>query len=596
MRRREAVAALVAGAMIVLALLTVFAIELSDNQAKSKQDIENRVHERSVLAAALIDSLFQTSAKTTAASGRIYGTPTVSRAVMDKAQGRNAYAVLLTPDANVVAASTGFTAQARSDLRVSETLKLLRAGHPWALGNVLPFGKTGIINYGLAIPTASGTRYLLTGFEPAALSGFLGADLHQIPGVKGSHNYVLDGRGVVISSTYAARPTGYVFHTPAQLDVLGHTHGDVTGHYFDQVVLPNTSWRIVLAAPDGPLFASVSGLRRWLPWLIFIAFGIVAVATLFLLRRAMRDSDRVAAANQQLTSANAQLADAKISLEEANSALAESNGALEVTNVELERRARELARSNADLDQFASIASHDLQEPLRKVRTFTERIREAEGDSLSERGLDYLQRANASAERMQRLIEDLLRYSRVGSQGRPFSAVDLGQVTAEVLEDLDDQITRSGAIVRVGELPTVSADAPQMRQLIQNLVSNALKFKREGVTAEVEIDGKLDSGWLTLTVRDNGIGFDPQYSRRIFRVFERLHGRGTYAGTGIGLALCRKIAERHGGTVDAHSVLDEGSTFTVTMQAERREAVSDVPVVHETDSEHATEQERYVAA
>jgi light-regulated signal transduction histidine kinase (bacteriophytochrome) len=97
-------------------------------------------------------------------------------------------------------------------------------------------------------------------------------------------------------------------------------------------------------------------------------------------------------------------------------------------------------------------------------------------------------------------------------------------------------------------------------------------------------------------VRDNGIGFDPQYSRRIFRVFERLHGRGTYAGTGIGLALCRKIAERHGGTVDAHSVLDEGSTFTVTMQAERREAVSDVPMVHETDSEHATEQEPYVAA
>src|ERR1700733_8531284 len=199
MRRKEAVAALVAGAVIVLALLTVFAIELSDNQAKSKQDIESRVHERSVLAAALIDSLFQTSAKSAATSGRIYGTPTVSRAVMDKAQGRNAYAVLLTSDANVVAASKGFTAQARSDLRISETLKLLRAGHPWALGNVLPFGKTGIINYGLAIPTAAGTRYLLTGFVPAALSGFLEADLRQIPGVKGSHNYVLDAKGVVIS-------------------------------------------------------------------------------------------------------------------------------------------------------------------------------------------------------------------------------------------------------------------------------------------------------------------------------------------------------------------------------------------------------------
>jgi signal transduction histidine kinase len=600
MKRKEAVAALVAGALIVFALLTVFAIELSDNQAKSKQDIEARVHERSVLAGALIDSLFDSTVKSIPQDAKTFGARTVPSSLLDKQAGRNAYAVLLTSAGGVVAGSRGFTAQARADLAQSATLKLLRTGKlPWALGNVLPYGKTGVINYGLALPTPSGERYLLTGFVPSALDNFLAGDLRQIPGVKGAHNYVLDGRGVVISSTNPARPTGYVFHTPTQLDVLGHNHGDVSAHYFDQVRLTNSTWRILLVAPNGPLFASVSGLRHWLPWLIFIAFGLVAIATLFLARRTLRDSDRVTEANAQLTEANSELAEAKLRLEETIGALAASNGALELTNSELERRARELARSNAELDQFASIASHDLQEPLRKVRTFTERITKTEAENLSERGIDYLQRANASAERMQRLIEDLLRYSRVSTQGRPFTQVDLGRVTDEVLDDLDDQIQRSGATVRRGDLPRINADASQMRQLIQNLVSNALKFTRPNVPPEVEIDGKAESGWVTFTVGDNGIGFDPQYSRRIFRVFERLHGRGSYAGTGIGLALCRKIAERHGGTVVAQSVLDQGSTFTVTMQAQRTEAVSDVPASGETGSAPApaaVKEEPYVAA
>jgi signal transduction histidine kinase len=599
MKRKEAVAALVAGALIVFALLTVFAVELSDNQAESKQDIESRVHERSVLAAALIDSLFDSSVKSIPQDAKTFGAGTVSTSLMDEQAGRNAYTVLVNAAGGVIASSRGFTAQAQADLAQSAALELLRTGKaPWALGNVLPYGKAGVIDYGLALPTPLGERYLLTGFVPAALDNFLAGDLRQISGVKGSHNYILDGRGVVISSTNPARPTGYLFHTPAQLDVLGHNKGDIQGHYFDQVRLTNSTWRVVLAAPDGPLFASISGLRRWVPWLIFIAFGLVAIATLFLARRTLRDSDRVQEANAQLIDANGELAQAKTRLEETIGALAESNGALEVTNSELERRARELARSNAELDQFASIASHDLQEPLRKGRTFTERITKTEAENLSERGVDYLQRANASAERMQRLIEDLLRYSRVSTQGRPFTQVELGRVTDEVLDDLDDQIQRSSAIVRAGKLPRVNADASQMRQLIQNLVSNALKFTRPGVTPEVEIDGKAESGWVTLTVRDNGIGFDPQYSRRIFRVFERLHGRGSYAGTGIGLALCRKIAERHGGTVVAESVPDQGSTFTVTMQAQRTEAVSDAPSVDEPEPEpaQAPKEEPYVAA
>jgi signal transduction histidine kinase len=575
-------AGLIIGSMVVLALMAVFAIQLSDNQAKSKQDIEGRVHERSVLATALISSLFQSVQQQVPAEAKLYGTPTVPGKLLDRKVGHNLYLALVDPSSNVIAASREFSAQARADLKLSATLKLLRAGKPWALGNVLPYGKTGVINYGVALPTASGRRFLLTGFTPIALSSFLTADLRQIPGVKGAHNYLLDGRGVVISSTNPQRPPGYLFHTPAQLNVLDHTHGDISGHYFDQVRLTNSTWRLVLAAPDGPLFASVSGLRKWLPWIIFIAFGIVAVATLILGRRVLRDAEVVRETNAQLGDANGQLASV--------------NGQLAEANETLQRRARELARSNAELEQFASIASHDLQEPLRKVRTFTERITETEHDRLSERGLDYLRRANASAERMQRLIEDLLKFSRVATQGRPFAPVDLGSVAEEVVEDLDDSIHRSGAEVHIGSLPTINADAHQMRQLLQNLISNAVKFKRDGVTPRIDIDSEVTGGMVKLTVSDNGIGFDPQYSRRIFRVFERLHGRGTYPGTGIGLALCRKIAERHGGTVVADSTLGEGSTFTVTMQTQRTEGVTSAAPAEEADITRVEHEEPYVTA
>jgi light-regulated signal transduction histidine kinase (bacteriophytochrome) len=292
------------------------------------------------------------------------------------------------------------------------------------------------------------------------------------------------------------------------------------------------------------LFASVSGLRKWVPWVIFCAFALVALLAIALGRRVLRSSEQVRMANDRLERVNAELAE---------------------TNAALARRADELVRSNAELEQFASIASHDLQEPLRKVRTFTEQLTVTEADRLSEKGRDYITRANAAAERMQRLIEDLLKFSRVATHGRPFAPVDLGSVTTGVLEDLEDQVQRTGATVHVGKLPTVFGDALQMRQLMQNLISNALKFHREGVPPEVAIEGTVNDGEMRLTVRDNGIGFEPQYERRIFRVFERLHGRTEYPGTGIGLALCRKIVERHGGTIVAEGRPGAGSTFTVVM-------------------------------
>ena len=572
MKRREAIIAVFA-AVILLGLLSVFALELSNTQAKSKQDVEARVHERGVLAAALVDSLFQTVTQQIPQDVKLYGGPTVSKKVLERQAAQNTYiAVLDGSGQHVIAASRGFNAQARADLSRSTALALVRSGHPYGLGDLLPYGKTGVINLAVIFPTPHGPRILLTGFSPQALGSFLTSDLKEIPGVKGAHNYLIDGNYTVLASTNPAIQVGHVF-TGASAAALKHVSGDVSGHYYDTVPLTNSTERIVLSAPNGPLFASVSGLRKWIPWIIFVAFAVVAILALDLGRRALRSADRIKVSADRLEMANDQL---------------------ETANATLERRAAELARSNAELEQFASIASHDLQEPLRKVRTFTQQLTVSESDSLSDKGRDYLERANAAAERMQRLIEDLLKFSRVATHGRAFAPVDLQAVVSGVLEDLELEVEQSGAVVHVGELPTIDGDEPQLRQLMQNLISNALKFRRDDVVPEVDVDAVSAGEFVKITVRDNGIGFEPQYAGRIFRVFERLHGRSRYPGTGIGLALCRKIAERHGGAIVAEGQPGVGSRFTVTLPVHPR--TDAVPIGRATNGASADREEEHVPA
>jgi signal transduction histidine kinase len=241
---------------------------------------------------------------------------------------------------------------------------------------------------------------------------------------------------------------------------------------------------------------------------------------------------------------------------------------------ELSATAERLRTSNRELESFASVASHDLQEPLRKIQAFGDRLESKFGATLGADGADYLRRMKAAAGRMQRLINDLLTFSRVTTQAQPFQAIDLNEVVHDVLIDLENRLETSGGTVRTSPLPTVEADPMQMRQLFQNLLSNALKFAREGVNPQVTVtslneqgagDGAEEPAFVRIAVSDNGIGFDEKYLDRIFDVFQRLHGRGTYEGTGIGLAVCRKIVERHGGEITAHSTLGEGSRFIITL-------------------------------
>jgi PAS domain S-box-containing protein len=240
--------------------------------------------------------------------------------------------------------------------------------------------------------------------------------------------------------------------------------------------------------------------------------------------------------------------------------------------------AAKLERSNYELEAFAYVASHDLQEPLRKVKAFGDRLKVRYAAALDERGLDYLNRMQGAAERMQDLIDALLIYSRVTTQTQPFVPVDLAQVAREVVSDLEVRIEHASGQVQVGELPSIDADPTQIRQLLQNLIGNALKFHRPSVPPVVQIQAQLLDAqerhrangvscaqWCEITIQDNGIGFDEKYLDRIFQVFQRLHGRNEYEGTGVGLAICRKIVERHGGEITATSIPGQGATFIVTL-------------------------------
>ncbi len=262
----------------------------------------------------------------------------------------------------------------------------------------------------------------------------------------------------------------------------------------------------------------------------------------------------------------------------------------------LNRKAAELARSNAELEQFAYVASHDLQEPLRKIQAFGDRLKSrCDAVNLTD-GREYLERMQNAAARMQTLINDLLTFSRVISTSQPVVPVDLKGVIRGVLGDLEYRIEQTKARVELGELPTLEADPLQMRQLFLNLIANALKFQPAGQQPLVRITARTvrspfagassDDPYAEqceISVQDNGIGFDEKYLDKIFAVFQRLHGRNEFEGTGVGLAVCRRITDRHGGIITARSRPGEGATFVVTLpsrQVASQPAPAAAPVAH----------------
>ncbi|MBI4976627.1 MAG: PAS domain S-box protein [Spirochaetes bacterium] len=226
----------------------------------------------------------------------------------------------------------------------------------------------------------------------------------------------------------------------------------------------------------------------------------------------------------------------------------------------------ELERSNRDLEDFAYIASHDLQEPLRKVRTFGDLLVKKTADTVGDEGRNYVTRMQQSTTRMQQLIIDLLAYSRVGTRGGIFEHVRLDDALDDALETLDLEIENAHARIERQPLPMIDADRSQMRQLFQNIIANAVKFRKPGLPPVIRITAvETDDGFVSISIEDNGIGFDETYRDKIFVIFQRLHGRDDFGGTGVGLAICKKIVERHGGTISAESTAGIGSRFTIRL-------------------------------
>lgn len=253
---------------------------------------------------------------------------------------------------------------------------------------------------------------------------------------------------------------------------------------------------------------------------------------------------------------------------------------------QLRAYSRKLEQSNRELQDFAYVASHDLQEPLRKVQAFGDRLSRKYGDKLGEEGNDYIRRMRDASKRMQTLINDLLTFSRVTTKAQPFQHVDISTIANEVVSDLEVRIDETQGRVEIGELPSIDADPVQMRQLMQNLIGNALKFHRpeekplirvysndtmQFNTGSFSFNGEqmqtqgVGDRHCQIIVQDNGIGFDEKYLDRIFTVFQRLHGRTEYEGSGVGLAVCRKIVERHGGSITAESKPGEGAKFVISL-------------------------------
>jgi len=253
-------------------------------------------------------------------------------------------------------------------------------------------------------------------------------------------------------------------------------------------------------------------------------------------------------------------------LNSSRSLLQQNNDSLEQTVAE---RTAELSDSNQDLEQFAYIASHDLRQPLRKIRMCTEYLAEDYAHCFDEQAESYMGYITKSIDRLYLLIDDLLTYSRVGKQEKEDIPLDLNSIVAECIEDLSLTIAEKQATVNYSDLPTVYGNLREIRQLFQNIISNALKFTGKR-TPEIEITAvQQDEDWL-LAIADNGIGIDPQFSAKIFQMFQRLHPDSEYEGTGIGLAICHKVIQSHGGKIWVESELEKGSSFYFTLRSEAK--------------------------
>jgi signal transduction histidine kinase len=540
--RQPTVVALALLALAVIAL-GVSAWFLGSTQSQQRRDLRERYTSRTAVAASLIDALFRTAfnAQTTQAA-QLYGGPKISQARLERAvqQGRLRYSMVVDADGKVLGA-TSHAPKAPDPTVIRAALKRgigLSAARP---------GRPPVIETALAFKTPNGVRLSVNGTPLAVYQTFLGGTLRPLPTITGSRAFVLDqnGRslGAYVTGGGSPQPSRQlVAATKASMNVRYTVNG--TKIFAATTPIPRTPWKIVLATSEQQLYASVSGFKRWAPWVILIIGGLALVAVALLLQRLLK-----------------------------------TNVALDANRRMLEERALELERSNADLEQFAYAASHDLSEPLRTVAGFSQLLASRYAGKLDPEADEFISHMNMGVNRMQQLIDDLLIYSRVGRAPMREEEVDLDSVLAEVIDWIAPAIQERGAKVTHEPLPTVRGERGQLAQVLQNLVANAIKFTAPDTTPEIHVSAAREAGAWRISVHDNGIGV-LEGSDVIFKMFGRLHPADTYPGTGIGLALAKRIVETHGGRIWVQPGQNGGSVFSFTLPAvtqARRPAIHGVP-------------------
>lgn len=529
--------------MLAVAALGVSAWFLADTQSQQRTDLRDRYVSRTSVASSLIAALFRVAFDAQKAqAAQQFTTPRIPQATLDSAakQGQLTYTLIADPSGKVLGRSSG--APRAADPAVVRTA--LKAGV--GLSAIQP-GQPPVIESAVAFRTPAGVRVQVNGTPLTIYRGFLGGTLAPLPTLPGSRAFVLDQNGRSLGGVGAG---GGSPQPAAELAAL--TRSAMSGTYAINGVkvfaaatpIPRTPWKIVLTASEQRLYSSVSGLKRWAPWAILIVGALALVAVGVLLQRLLK-----------------------------------TNVALDANRRMLEERALELERSNSDLEQFAYAASHDLSEPLRTVAGFSQLLASRYEGRLDGDADEFIGHMTSGVNRMQQLIDDLLVYSRVGRAPTRQDDVDLEGVLAEVTDWIAPAIKERGARVSHDPLPTVRGERGQLAQVLQNLLANAIKFTAADTVPEVHVSAVREAGGWRISVRDNGIGV-AEGADVIFKMFGRLHPADTYPGTGIGLALAKRIIETHGGRIWVQPAPDGGSVFSFTLPAAARvsrPAVEEVP-------------------
>jgi len=533
--------------VFALLLLGIGAWLLADSQSKDREALRERFSIGAEVASNVLDSLFRAAFSSGAerAISEFSGEVTTEQLDADTETNQGLYTAIADSSGQIIAASTR-TPENAADLIADVDEK---AGI--AISDIQQLGSEEGVVSTVRFPVGKGVRFTISAVPLEIYQAFLGGSIAELVRF-GGEAYVLDGAGRVlgaVSAMDAKRPP-----TPspaltrlATTDEEGFYQVDGDERYFSVRPVANTDWHVVVTVPTVELYEPASGVSRWLPWVVLAILSLALLAIGLLVRRAVYAGAKIAVVNSQLEASQDRLRDRAVELQSSNA---------------------ELQRSNAELEQFAYVASHDLSAPLRAVAGFSQLLGVRYKGRLDDDAEQFITHMQDGVNRMQRIIDDLLAYSRVDRSGLRPERINLDAILDEVLQSLRPDIEERGAEVTREPLGEACGEPGQLSQVLQNLIANGLKFTASGVTPEVHVSATREGGRVRIAVRDNGIGVDPGHAEQIFKMFQRLHSTEDYEGTGIGLAIAKKIIDRHGGQIQIGKAPGGGAVFTFDIPAE----------------------------